>query len=63
MQETPCFVTLPLEEIIALRGLLLNYENDRAEMLRLKAQVDGLHAVQRELMMKFADVSRASRGR
>lgn len=62
MQETPCFITLPFEEIIALRGLAQNYERDKAEMSRLKAQVEGLRATQSELMMKFSVLLRASRG-
>lgn len=51
-------VNFPLEDIIALRGLVQNYSNLSEEVKALSRRLDGCYAVLSECMQKIGDLSR-----
>lgn len=52
------FVTLPLDDIIALRGLLKEFPMICDEVKALSRRLDGCYSLQAECMQKIGDLSR-----
>lgn len=52
------FVSLPLDDIIALRRLVDNYSQLSEEVKCLSRRLDGCYAIQSECMQKLGDLSR-----
>lgn len=52
------FVSLPLDEIIALRRLVEQYSDLVDEVKSISRRLDGCYAIQSECMQKLGDLSR-----
>lgn len=52
------FVTLPLDDIIALRGFMSDYAALCADIKQLQRRLDGCYTVQSDVLLKLNELAR-----